>query len=441
MPYPGRGHINPMMNVCRLLASRGILVTFVVTQEWLGLLSSDPKPPNLHLRSIPNVLPSETIRGANYKEFFEAVYTKMEAPFEQVLDGLQRPITGILADFFLYWVVAVGCRRQIKVFSLCAQAVSWFAIHYHFDLLVTNVHLPADKAERGDERVECIPGISTRVSDLPTSCFSTYSTPIVLEAVSWVTKAQCLLFTSFYELEPDLVDILKQKLPIPIYPVGPSIPYMMAQEQPMKSIYHNQEANCYMAWLDSQPRSSVLYISLGSFLPVSGQQMDEIRMGIQASGVRYLWVIRENSSKVSIKSDDMGLVIPWCEQLKVMCHPSVGGFLTHSGWNSTLEGVYAGVPMLAFPLSLDQFHNSKLIAEDWKIGLRIKKQAGEERVVKREVITKFVQMLMDPDGNKSREMRVKAKNLQLKCHAALGDGGSSFASLNALIKDLMGYGT
>ncbi|KAF8397209.1 hypothetical protein HHK36_016117 [Tetracentron sinense] len=116
MPYPGRGHINPMMNVCKLLASKvpHILITFVVTEEWLGFIRSDPTPTNIRLRSIPNVIPPELVRGADIPGFVEAAMTKMQDPFERLLDRLDAPVTFIVTDTFMVWALAVGNRRIFR---------------------------------------------------------------------------------------------------------------------------------------------------------------------------------------------------------------------------------------------------------------------------------------------------------------------------------------
>ncbi|GMP90367.1 hypothetical protein CsSME_00041534 [Camellia sinensis var. sinensis] len=146
MPSAGRGHINPMMNLCKLLASRShhILVTFVVTEEWLGFIGSDPKPDNIRFRTIPNVLPSELVRAANMAAFIEATMTKMEEPFERILDRLETPATIIVADGLLSWAVEVGNRRNIPVASLWPIPASMYSLIYHFDLLVQNGHFPVD---------------------------------------------------------------------------------------------------------------------------------------------------------------------------------------------------------------------------------------------------------------------------------------------------------
>ncbi len=134
MPYPGRGHINPLMNLCKILASKNkdILITFVVTEEWLDFIGSDPKPDNILFASIPNVISSELVRAADITSFFEAILTKLEAPFVQHLDRLELPVTVIIHDTMLFWVVGVGNWRNIPVASFWPMSASMFSTIQHF---------------------------------------------------------------------------------------------------------------------------------------------------------------------------------------------------------------------------------------------------------------------------------------------------------------------
>lgn len=145
MPFPGRGHINPMMNLCMLLASKqpDLLITLIVTEEWLGFLSSETElPPNISLGTIPNVIPSELVRAADHPGFVEATLTNMEEPVEQVIEGLDsRPVV-IIYDTFLGWVPAVGNRRNIPVASFWPMSATVFSIFKHTHLLDQNGHFP-----------------------------------------------------------------------------------------------------------------------------------------------------------------------------------------------------------------------------------------------------------------------------------------------------------
>ncbi|XP_062075918.1 UDP-glycosyltransferase 87A1-like [Humulus lupulus] len=146
MPYPGRSHINAVMNLCKQLSSRvkyDILITFVVTEEWFGLIGSDPKPDSIRFATIPNVVPSEHVRANQFADFFEAAATKLEAPFEELLDRLHGPpVRAIIADSLMAWPIKVGHRRNIPVASFWPLSASMFSVLYHFDHFAQHGHYP-----------------------------------------------------------------------------------------------------------------------------------------------------------------------------------------------------------------------------------------------------------------------------------------------------------
>ncbi|KAK7385576.1 hypothetical protein VNO78_31301 [Psophocarpus tetragonolobus] len=444
MPYPARGHINPMMNLCKLLVSNNapIFVTFVLTEEWLGFIGSesDTQPHNIRLRSIPNVVPSELTRKNDQLGFMKALMTKMEAPFEELLNRLEPPPTIILADTFLYWVVLLGNRRNIPVASFWTMSASIFSLFHHYHLLQLNSHYPVNLSEHGDKRVDYIPGISSiRLVDIPLTDGSWYTREILklcLNGFAWVSKAQYLLFTSIYELEPEAIDALKAELSVPIYTIGPAIPYFSLENNPTLSTTKGT-SHSYMEWLDAQPFGSVLYISQGSRFSVSIAQTDEIAFALRESGIRFLWVARDEASRLKEICGNMGLVVSWCDQLRVLSHPSIGAFWSHCGWNSTKEGVFAGVPFLTFPLAIDQPIDSKMIVEDWKIGWRVKEAAEVNTLIKKDEITMLVQKILDLDNELARKVRERSKILQQTCHRAITNGGSAVTDLNAFVRDLM----
>ncbi|XP_051113185.1 UDP-glycosyltransferase 87A2-like [Andrographis paniculata] len=438
VPHPGRGHVNAMLNLSRLLASSAegkLLITFVVTEEWLGLLSSEEKPPTIRFATIPNVLPSEIGRDADMASFFGSVQTKMEEPFEMLLDRLDAPVSLIIADTFLNWPVELGDRRNIPVALLWPMSTYVFSILYHFDLLVRHGHYPFVLSERGEERLDYIPGIqSIRLADIPAPARLEDSRLLdrILPVFRNVSRAKYLLFNCINELESEAIDALKQELKSQIYTLGPIIPHVNLQKP-------SSSPNTYSDWLDSQPRSSVLYLSLGSYISVSSAQMDEIADGLRESGVRFLWVAREDATRLQERCGDAGKVVQWCEQLRVLCHTAIGGFWTHCGWNSTVEAMYAGVPMIAFPLSADQPTNRKLIVEDWKIGWNAwgaAGAAGEGKVLSSREICRLVRKLMDMEGVERKETMGRVAEVQKACLAAFSDGGSSTANLSAFLTHL-----
>uniref|UniRef100_A0ACD5W4W6 Uncharacterized protein n=1 Tax=Avena sativa TaxID=4498 RepID=A0ACD5W4W6_AVESA len=452
VPFPGRGHVNAVMNLSRLLAARGAEVTFVVTEEWLGLVLSaaaPPPPAGVRLRTIPNAIPSEHGRAADHAGFLDAVATEMEAPFERLLDRLEAeggpPVAALVADAYVPWVVGVGNRRGVPVCSLFPMSASFFCAYYHFDRLqpcLADEHAPAAGAtpEKSEQRLDqCIPDLassSVTLSDLKPLIYNKRTVKHILTAVSSIRNAQCLLFTTMYELETSVIDSLRSALPCPVLPIGPCVAYMTLEEQHPKSNGELTSPGDCFTWLDSQPVSSVLYVSLGSFLSVSTSQLEEIALGLAASEVRFLWILREQSPRVRelVGDTNRGMILAWCDQLKVLCHPSVGGFLTHCGMNSTLEAVFAGVPMLALPLFFDQPIDSRLIVEDWKIGLELRDWSDKDHVIESKEIARAIKRLMASDEAEMEAMRRHALEWKEVSVRAAKKGGSSYNNLSSLME-------
>ncbi|KAL8513285.1 hypothetical protein ACS0TY_019477 [Phlomoides rotata] len=443
VPYPGRGHVNPMMNLCKLLANSNpdLLITVVVTEEWLGFIESDEKPPSVHFATIPNVLPAERDRAANMPKFIGATQTEMGEPFERLLDRLEPPVNYIIADTFLNWAFDLGKQRDIPVASLWVMPASVFSVFYHFDLLAQNGDHPFELSERGHERIDYIPGLTPiRLADTPSLAHMKDQTllRLALRVFPNVSKAHCLLISSIYELESEAIEALKQEFPFPVYTFGPAIPYFNLEK--VTSFSTNQSGDLhYFEWLNTQPPSSVLYVSLGSFLSVSNAQMDEIADGLCGSGVRFLWVARGEATRLQERCGDAGKVVPWCDQLRVLNHPSVGGFWTHCGWNSTMEVIFSGVPVVCFPIMMDQTTVRKHFVEDWKTGWDAKRNLAEGDILRSGEIAKLVKKFMDLESIERSEMTRRAKDLQKVTREAISDGGSSTKNLSSLLNDILSF--
>lgn len=400
-------------------------------------------PDRVSLATIPNVIPSERVRGADFAGFVEAVHIKMVAPVERLLDrlSLERKPDAIVADTFLAWGVGVGSARGIPVCSLWTQPATFFLALWHLD------RWPPVDGHQEEEGLSCksldqylpFPALApVKCSDMKTLRSMVLPMKRLAQVFSNLRKAQCVLFTSFYELETGAIDGTSQVVPCPIYAVGPSIPYMPLEGDSGEFHFHHEED--YFDWLDAQPRSSVLYVSFGTHVSMPSSQLEEVALGLHESTVRFFWVARDRASTATleqISAGGKGLVVPWCDQLKVLCHPSVGGFLSHCGWNSTLEAVFAGVPMLALPVAWDQLVIGHLVADEWKIGVDLRERRREDGVVGRAAICDTVTKLMDLTDDDSLEMRRRAAELREASRRAVQEGGSSRCSLNSFVRDVI----
>jgi UDP:flavonoid glycosyltransferase YjiC (YdhE family) len=245
---------------------------------------------------------------------------------------------------------------------------------------------------------------------------------------------QCVLFSSFHELEAGVMDSLVSEPSSPrMYSIGPCIPYTTLEEEP-------RDEHSYWDWLDTQPAGSVLYVSLGSFHSLPPSQLAELAMGLVASGVKFLWALHDQAhSQVRplLGGNGDGVLVAWCDQLKVLCHPSVGGFLTHCGMNSALEAVFAGVPMLTLPIGMDQPTNSRLIVDVWKIGYSLKEEMQPDGIITREAIAWAVKTLMSSsDLPESNGVRSRALVWRDASRKAIQDGESSSTDLNSFLSSI-----
>ncbi|KAK8548123.1 hypothetical protein V6N13_055049 [Hibiscus sabdariffa] len=269
-----------------------------------------------------------------------------------------------------------------------------------------------------------------------------------------MTNSHGILINTWEDLESSTIEALRDNnllgtiLKVPIYPIGPLV---------------RQEGNQVLdrqvkLWLDKQSIESVIYVSFGSGGTLSAKQMTELAWGLETSQQKFIWVIRPPSNNAlgtyfTISEDnvdgtpdylpqgfftrtkDIGLVIPmWAPQEQILSHPSVGGFLSHCGWNSNLESIMNGVPMIAWPLYAEQKMNAAMLTEDFEIAVRPTVSKTEE-IVGRDEIEKMVRMIMvDKEG---QAMKMRVKELKNSAEKALNKGGSSFNSLCQVAKDCM----
>ncbi|KAJ8427533.1 hypothetical protein Cgig2_019952 [Carnegiea gigantea] len=189
---------------------------------------------------------------------------------------------------------------------------------------------------------------------------------------------QGIIYNTFKELEgPDLNRVQQIGPSIPVFPIGPLHKYPSSNDSII--VMHDQN---YLTWLSAQAPNSVLYVSFGTVAVISKEQLMEVAWGLEKSEQLFLWVIQPKSTdgledNVSLPEDFLRVagrdhIVQWGGQQQVLAHRSVGGFWTHCGWNSTLESIFEGVPMICFPVLGDQKVNARKISDTWRINLHLK---------------------------------------------------------------------
>ncbi|KAI4295674.1 hypothetical protein L6164_035693 [Bauhinia variegata] len=259
-------------------------------------------------------------------------------------------------------------------------------------------------------------------------------------------KSYGLVVNSFYELEQPYADHFRKVLGRKAWHIGPlSLCNTDIEEKALRGKQGAINEHECLKWLDSKEPNSVVYVCFGSLANFAESQLKEIAMGLEASGQHFIWVVRRRKEDeewlpegFEKRMEGRGLIIRgWAPQVLILDHHAVGGFVTHCGWNSTLEGVTAGVLMVTWPVAAEQFYNEKLLTRAHKIGVPVGVKKWAERdgdYVKWETVEKAVNRIMR--GKEAEEMRKRAKELGQMARRAVEEGGSSYSDLTALIEEL-----
>lgn len=195
-----------------------------------------------------------------------------------------------------------------------------------------------------------------------------------------------------------------------LLPIGP----LMANEHNIISIL--QEDRTCLEWLDQQPPQSVIYASFGSMVSTKPNQFNELALGLDLLKRPFLWVVREDNGYNIAYPDEFrgrqGKIVGWAPQKKILEHPAIACFISHCGWNSTIEGLYNGVPFLCWPFCSDQLMNKIYICDVWKVGLEFHRD--ENGIILREEIKKKVEQLLGDEEIKGRASKLMEKVIKNK---------------------------
>jgi hydroquinone glucosyltransferase len=455
---PGMGHLIPLAELAKRLAQRhgvtSTLITFASTASATQRAFLASMPPAVASMALPPVDMSDLPRDAAIETLMsEECVRAVPALTEALLSLKQRPTTtgrlvAFVTDLFgadaFDAARAAGVQRRYLFFPTNLTA------------LTLMLHLPElDASIPGEFRdlaeplrlPGCVPLPGTETMK-PLQDKSNPSYRWMVHHGAKFREATAILVNSFDAVEPGPAEVLRQPEPgrPPVRTIGP----LVRAEDGGGS---KDDAPCpCVEWLDRQPAKSVIFVSFGSGGTLPAEEMRELALGLELSGQRFLWVVRspseggvgnDNYYDSASKKDpfsylpqgflertkDVGHVVPsWAPQTKVLAHQSTGGFLTHCGWNSTLESLVHGVPMLAWPLFADQRQNAVLLCDGVGAALRVPGAKG------REDIAAVVRELMTAEG-KGAAVRAKVEELQKAAAEGLRDGGATAAALAEVVKE------
>ena len=455
LPSPGMGHLIPLIELAkRLVTHHGFSVTFIIPND-----NSSQKGQKAALQSLPSCIDSVLLPPVSFEDM--PPETKIETVISLTvvrslphirssLESLvsKTRVKALVVDLFgtdAFEVAAEFAVAPYIFFPSTAMCLSLFLFLPKLDETVACEF-------RDMKEPVAIPGcVPVPGSDLldPVQDRTNDAYKWVLHHSKRYPLAEGIMVNSFTELEAGPVKYLQSIEPgkPPVYPVGPLIK--------KESEVGSGENEC-MEWLDEQPLGSVLFVSFGSGGTLSNEQIAELALGLETSEQRFLWVVRTpnniaNASYFTVHSQNDPLdflpegflsrtkgrahLVPyWAPQAQILRHPSTGGFLSHCGWNSSLESVVCGVPMIAWPLYAEQKMNAITLSDDLNVALRPK--AGKNGLIGRDEIAKIVKGLME--GEEGKVVRSRMKDLKDAAAKVLDRDGSSTKALSSLAQKWKG---
>ncbi|CAB4290547.1 unnamed protein product [Prunus armeniaca] len=429
-PYMAQGHSIPLIDMAKIFASHGVKSTLITTPLNAPLFSKaiqSSKELGFKIELIVIRFPTEEVglppgcESSNLattnemkQKFFRAT-TLLQPQLEHILDQ-QRPHC-LLADTLFPWATDVAAKFGIP--RLIFHGTGFFPLCATLSVILYEPHLKVSS----DSEVFTLPNFPVEIKLTGSQIPAFLKKKVETEFTQVVCSIQSL-------------KVFGRKA----WHIGPvSLCNKAALDKAeMRGLEASLDEHECLNWLNTKTPNSVVYICFGSLTNFSDPQLLEIALGLKASGKEFIWVVRREKKEkeewlpegFEQRMEGKGLIIRgWAPQVLILEHEAIGGFVTHCGWNSILEGVSSGVPMITWPVSAEQFYNEKLVTEILRIG-DVKKEAS----VKRDAIEKAVAQVMV--GDEAEGMRSRARALGEMARRAVEEGGSSFSDLTALIEEL-----
>lgn len=261
---------------------------------------------------------------------------------------------------------------------------------------------------------------------------------IITDMVEGVKSSSGVIWNTFQDLERDQIMDLSSNFHVPFFPIGPF--HKHNNDLPPKT--KNKEDNGITNWLDKQEPKSVVYASFGSLADIEEKDFLEIAWGLRNSKQSFLWVVRPGLVRGTEGLESLpcgfmdnighkGKIVKWANQLEVLAHPAVGVFWTHCGWNSTVESICEGVPMICTPCFTDQRVNARYITDVWRVG-----KVLERNIMDKGEIEQVVRSAIIDGGDGMRDRCLGFKEMAEKC---LGKNGSSSNYLDKLVRHVLSF--
>ncbi|KAJ0979584.1 hypothetical protein J5N97_015058 [Dioscorea zingiberensis] len=475
-PFPAQGHLNSMLKFAELLSLSGLHITFLTTEYHYSRFCLHSQTharlsqrPGFWFRSISDGLPDQKLRSAaRLLELYESLTNNSSSLFRDFLISNQRQetqqysedgwprITCLMADGVMPFAmdVAIDLGVPAIAFRPSSPCSVWSA--FCLPSLVEAGEFPFPEEGDLDERIHAVPGMESflRRRDLPSFFRKARDTSdsgirLLYEVTASSTRANAFILNTFEAMDGTVLSHIRTVCPT-TYAIGPlhTMLRRMSNSTSRNSASFRDEDRSCLTWLDKQPKGSVVYVSFGSLAVMTDEDLMEFWHGLVNSGQRFLWVIRsdlvngveeEGSPSMSAPPEvaeatrERGCLVAWAPQEEVLAHPSLGCFLTHSGWNSTLESVAAGVPMICWPFFSDQQITSRFVSQVWKIGLDMKDMHG------RDVVERMVRDAME--GERAQELKKSATAMAEKARESVEEGGSSYMDFQRLVHYLNSTGS
>ncbi|XVE58451.1 hypothetical protein DITRI_Ditri04bG0170400 [Diplodiscus trichospermus] len=463
-PSPPIGHLIAMVELGKLLLTHQPSLSIHIliatppyqaesTAPYVAAVSSTV--PSIIFYKLPKVsLPPSTDVTHHESLTFEVLRLNNPNVLQALLSiSTEYKIISFIMDFFCTAAFKVASDLNIPPYYFYTSGAASLISFFYLPILHNNTA----KSFKELNVLLDIPGVPPMPSaDMPKPVLDRNDKvyEIFLDCSSYLPKSAGIMINTFESLEPRAIKTIGEGLCVPdgptppVYCIGPLIADVVRRS----GVTAGDGASECLTWLEKQPSNSVVFLCFGSLGFFSKEQLNEIAVGLERSGQRFLWVVRNPPSEnlsVAIKEQiepDLNTLLPegflertkerghvvksWAPQLAVLNHDSVGGFVTHCGWNSILESVCAGVPIVAWPLYAEQRFNRVLLVEEMKIALPMVE--SETGFVSSTEVEKRVRELMESkQGSVVRERTIAMKHA---AKAALSEGGSSSVALAKLFK-------